>query len=375
MLGRAGKSSDSATFGQFWCLKMWLKGYSLIQRKLMKRSGTILLCLACGMALSAIARADNAPSPAGSRPDTAHQGDAAQRKQELQRRIEELKKKIRAKNPGINITMPGGPTAGTTASAPAPGVTPSNPAPAQSVPADNMQGNPYASIVTRNVFGLNPPPPPVADVPQGAPPPKITLTGITTIFGPAEALYKVSGVPQAGKPPKDESYILKEGEQQDDVAVQHIDVAKGIVTFKNHDVVQDIPLVAGVASGGSPAPSGGGGGFQPPRAAGFGGRPNIPNFNNLPPNIRARLEQRFGNGAFNNQNGNNNFNAMGQYNNNNYNSANPNTTGLSSEDNEALIAAQKAQLQSQGKPEWQIYPETPSFNQARTEAGGNTPNP
>ena len=322
----------------------------------MKRSGTILLCLACGMALSAVAQAGTSPTPASPQPNAAHQSDAAQRKLELQKKIEELRKKMRAKNPTVkNITMPGETFA--PASAPAVNKAPSNPAPAQSVPADNMQGNPYASIVTRNVFGLNPPPPPATDVPEGAPPPKITLTGITTIFGPAEALYKVAGVPQAGKPPKDESYILKEGEQQDDIAVQHIDVAKGIVTFKNHDVVQDIPLAAGVASGGTAAPSGGGGAFQPPRAGGFGRPPNIPNFNNLPPNIRARLEQRYGAGAFNNQNGNNN-------------GANPNTTGLSSEDNEALIAAQKAQLEAQGDPRSKIFPETPSYQQARQEAMG-----
>jgi hypothetical protein len=331
-------------------LKLWLKSYSLIQRKLMKRSGTILLCLACGMALSAVAQAGTGPAPASPQPNAAHPGDAAQKKAEFQKKIEELRKKMQAKNPTVkNITMPG------ETSAPAASVAPSNPAPAPNAPADNTQGNPYGSIVTRNVFGLNPPPPAVADVPQGAPPPKITLTGITTIFGPAEALYKVSGVAQTGKPPKDESYILKEGEQQDDVTVQHIDIEKNIVTFNNHGVVQDIPLAAGVASGGTAAPSGGGGGFQPPRAAGFGGRPNIPNFNNLPPNIRARLEQRYGAGAFNNQN-------------------NQNTTGLSSEDNEALIAAQKAQLESQGDPRSKIFPETPSYQQARQEALGNSGN-
>lgn len=342
----------------------------------MKRSGRILLCLACGMALSAVAQAANGPTPASPKPDAAdaaHPSDAAQKKLEFQKRIEELKKRIHAKNPGINISMPGGPAPGAGTSAPA-----LNAAPPVHAPADNnMQGNPYASIVTRNVFGLNPPPPPMTDTPQGAPPPKITVTGITTIFGPREALYKVSGVPQgAGKPAKDESYILKEGEGQDDIVVQRIDMAKGMVTFNNHGVVQDIPLVAGVASGGAAAPSGGGGGFQAPRAAGLGGRPNIPNFNNLPANVRERLQQRFGNGAFNqNQNGNN-FSPMGQYNNNNNNNgANPNTTGLSSQDNEALIAAQKAQLQAQGKPEWQIFPETPSFQQAQKEAGGGAPTP
>ncbi len=117
-------------------------------------------------------------------------------------------------------------------------------------------GNPYGSIVKRNVFGLNPVP--VVDpnvAPPGPPPPKITLTGITTIFGPAEALFKVAGVKREGKPPQDESYIFTEGESQDDVEVTAIDTVKKIVTFNNNGVVQEIPLTAGIASGGGSAPS------------------------------------------------------------------------------------------------------------------------
>src|SRR5262249_33644281 len=161
------------------------------------------------MALSAIAQAANdpGPTPANQSPDAAHQkADLAKKMQE---RMELLKKRIHAKNPGINIVGPGPGT-------PAPNVPPANAAPAnhapppRNVPAATAQDNPYGSIVARNVFGLNPPAPVVVDTPQGPPPPKITVTGITTIFGPAEALYKVSGVPQPGKPPKDVSYILKE---------------------------------------------------------------------------------------------------------------------------------------------------------------------
>src|SRR5215469_4350166 len=81
-------------------------------------------------------------------------------------------------------------------------------------------GNPYGSIVKRNVFGLNPPPPPNAVQPDnGPPPPKITLNGIMTIFGNPEALFKVAGVRRGDKPPQDESYIFTEGESQDDVEV------------------------------------------------------------------------------------------------------------------------------------------------------------
>lgn len=128
----------------------------------------------------------------------------------------------------------------------APGST-LNIAPSAGVPANNANsapaatsdpGNPYASIVTRNVFGLNPVP--VVDPnaqPPGPPPPKITLTGITTIFGPAEALFKVDGVVRDGRPPQDESYIFTEGESQDDVEVTAIDTKN---TTRNHNIAKKL---------------------------------------------------------------------------------------------------------------------------------------
>ena len=311
----------------------------------MKRSGRILLCLACGMALSAVAQAANDPTPASSNPDAARQkADIAKKMEE---RMELLKKRIHARNPSVNnIVAPASPVP----NAGPPSVAQPKPAAPHSVSVENLQGNPYASIVTRNVFGLNPPTPAVADVPQGPPPPKITLTGITTIFGPAEALYKVSGVPQPGKPPKDESYILKEGEGQDDIVVEHIDMAKGIVTFNNHGVSQDIPLVAGVASGGNSAPSGGG--FQQPRFGGFGGRPN----NNAIQNFRDRLQQqRLGNQS----------------------SYNPNDSSpqLSGDDMQALVAAQHAQMQQQGNPMANLFPPSKYDNEANNEVGNPSSDP
>jgi hypothetical protein len=107
--------------------------------------------------------------------------------------------------------------------------------------ADNvavaLAGNPYKPIVTRNVFGLNPV---QAEEAPGEPPPKITLNGIMSIRGKSQALYKVAGTGKAGKP--DTSYMLSEGQRQDDVEVTHIDDKAGLVTFNNHGIVQDIPL-------------------------------------------------------------------------------------------------------------------------------------
>jgi hypothetical protein len=113
-------------------------------------------------------------------------------------------------------------------------------------PADG----PYAPIIARNVFRLNSPLPASSYQPDGALPPKITLTGITTICGPAEALYQVAGGSRDGKRWQDESYILKEGQEQDEVAVVTIEVNEGTVTFINHGVRQDITLANARSGGG-----------------------------------------------------------------------------------------------------------------------------
>jgi len=105
-----------------------------------------------------------------------------------------------------------------------------------------LPNNPYAPIVVRNVFDLNPPPP--ADAGQPAePPPKITLNGIMSIFGQLQALFKVTGTAKPGQPAKDDFYILSEGQRQDEIEVTHIDEQAGLVTFNNHGTVQELPLV------------------------------------------------------------------------------------------------------------------------------------
>ena len=116
--------------------------------------------------------------------------------------------------------------------------------------------NPYTPIVTRNVFGLVPIPTnaPVDTTPE-APPPKITPNGIMTLFGKLQVLFKVAGVAHPGQPPKDESYVLSEGDRQDDIEVQAIDEKAAMITFNNHGVVQKLALVAGTASAGSAAPA------------------------------------------------------------------------------------------------------------------------
>jgi len=89
--------------------------------------------------------------------------------------------------------------------------------------------NPFQTITERNVFHLSPPPPPPEPVPTKPPTPKIFLTGITTLGGVKRALLKATPPPKPGEPPKDRSYLLKEGERLDDLEVLAIDETGGIV--------------------------------------------------------------------------------------------------------------------------------------------------
>jgi hypothetical protein len=116
--------------------------------------------------------------------------------------------------------------------------------------------NPYVLIAARNIFSLNPAP--TNDVPVGDPPPKITLNGIMSTLGNLQALYKVAGTGKPGEPAKDQSYILSEGQREDDIEVMQINDKANLVTFNNHGTVQEIPL-ANAPKGALSAPGGSGG--------------------------------------------------------------------------------------------------------------------
>ena len=171
----------------------------------------------------------------------------------------------------------------------------------------NLPDRPYDSIIARNMFGLLPIPTvdPHANDPVD-PPPKITPTGIMTIFGRDQALFKVSNTAKPGQPAKDNAYVLSEGERQDDIEVTKIDHVDGMITFNNHGTVQELPLVPVKDSGGS---SGG-------LPAGFAGSPGtIPRPGMFPRPIPSRTltippspGSTFGMG---NPNGNGNGNGMG----------------------------------------------------------------
>lgn len=217
-----------------------------------------------------------------------------------------------------------------------------------------LPGNPYALVVARNIFGLNPP---VVVDPNAIvvePPVKIVPNGIMSIFGQLQVLFKVPAKPGG----KDASYILIEGQRQDEIEVVKINEKAGIVTFNNHGIVQELPLVvtppsstpvATTAPGGIPVPGIASGG-----AAGGNTGGNNP-FNN-------RLGGRGGRNG-NNPGGGGNDGANLR--------AVPSRGGtasqpaqLTAEEQTIMIAAQHAKLQQEGNPMASIFPPTPIDREA-----------
>lgn len=206
---------------------------------------------------------------------------------------------------------------------------------------------PYGPIVTRNIFSLVPVPagPPVDETP----PPKITLTGIMGSYGQFQALFKVAGVARPGEPARDVTYILGEGQAQDDVEVKHINDKASVVTFDNHGTVQDVQL-ANAPTGGTSGPGPGGPGARPMGGPGA----------------------RFGHGAFGGPNRGPGPAGNGYNNGGNQSSASPSPgtysptpqpaaeqqNTLSPEAQMILIAAQHAKYQSEGNPIAPLFPPT-----------------
>ena len=91
----------------------------------------------------------------------------------------------------------------------------------------NASGNPYSSIINRNMFDLHAPEP-VAPPVSNAPPSNIKLTGITTIMGSRRAFLMVT---EPGQPEK--SCILSEQQRDGGVEVLAINEKEGSVKVDN----------------------------------------------------------------------------------------------------------------------------------------------
>jgi hypothetical protein len=238
--------------------------------------------------------------------------------------------------------------------------------------------HPYAPIVTRNVFNIHPPPPVDPNKQPDVPLPKITPNGIMSVFGHLQALFKVAIPPKQGQPAREQTYMLSEGQQQDDIEVTKIDEQAGMVTFNNHGTVQELPLTVATASGSSaPAQGGPGPGSRPGLpmsgiAPGGGSGGNAGGF--------VRFGNRFGqSGGFGGQNPN--INAANTANNGSmnggasqgsrlgvalaggsgYSSPQPVTqpqVALSADEQAVVITANHAIAVAQGDPTAPIFPST-----------------
>jgi len=107
-----------------------------------------------------------------------------------------------------------------------------------------LNGEPYASIIARNVFGLHSIP---EKVPVGSiamtPLPQITVNGIAVISGEKEALYKVM-IPNPSPIVCYKFYVVGEGKSVDNIKVVKVDTDANVVSFDNHGTIQELQLSA-----------------------------------------------------------------------------------------------------------------------------------
>src|SRR6266850_10350 len=146
---------------------------------------------------------------------------------------------------------------------------------AASVVWADARPNPYDPIVTRNPFGIKPPPP--APPPEQAPQPplnlpKVVLTGISTMGLKPQALLEVTEQEQ-GKPAVVKKPIVREGEKDGSIEVISIDIANSMVRIRNGPVETNITFEIAKATTAGPGgpgtmppisvPQPGGGAFRP----------------------------------------------------------------------------------------------------------------
>ena len=127
---------------------------------------------------------------------------------------------------------------------------------AQAIVADSA--NPYQGIVDRNVFGLKPAPPSQKTQTEQPAAPKVTLTGITTIFGKPRALMSIQMPAKPPEPAKPQTFILQPGQRDGDVEVLEINekLEGGTVKVSTFGTVQTLTMDKDGAKlpAGAPAP-------------------------------------------------------------------------------------------------------------------------
>ena len=73
---------------------------------------------------------------------------------------------------------------------------------------------------------------------------KVTLVGITTILGQKKAFLRLRS--PAGTPAGEQSFMLSEGQSQDGITVDNIDVTNGTVTLKTPQGTRIVKVEKGV---------------------------------------------------------------------------------------------------------------------------------
>jgi hypothetical protein len=211
--------------------------------------------------------------------------------------------------------------------------------------------SPYDAIVERNVFNLHAPPPPVnpADLIKKTPPPKITLTGITTILGQKKTFLTTPPL-KPGTPP--ESVMLAEGQAINDIEVKRIDEKAGVVEVINHGEAQTLDFEHdGAKISGAPAmPVNPQPMSMPPPA------PPPANISTLPTpgtNIRPLRSLAPRSGA--NNGFNNGFGGGGMSPNGN---AQAQQSPMTPEEQVLVIEAQRVKLMNENNPMHKIFPNT-----------------
>jgi len=253
-----------------------------------------------------------------------------------------------------------------------------------------MAENPYAPIVERNMFALVPIPTnnPADAAALAFQPPKITPNGIMTLFGKLQVLFKVAVAAKPGQPAKDESYVMGVGERQDEIEVQKIDEPSATITFNNHGMVQELPLVAAGGGGGAAAPAGSS--VPQPAVNPGGGMPAAPGA--MPANglgTRSGRTRPGGNSSNQNSSGTPNYgaNTGADISGSSANASTANLPGgmdpavvsMSPEARILMMEAQRAKWIQQGNPAAGIIPSTPITSQVTGEGdssgAGSPPGP
>ena len=210
----------------------------------------------------------------------------------------------------------------------------------------DVAGSPYNGIVERNVFNLHDPPKPPdpADLIKKDPLPKITLTGITTILGRKVTFLTIPAAKPGGVA---ESFMLAEGQAQNEIEVKQIDEKAGVVKVSNHGEAQSLDFDHdGAKPVGPPPPA-----IQPPTFPRAGLPPPQPVLRPLRP-FNQNQGQR---NVPLSRNGSAIDNAMAPM---NGASQNQSQAPLTAEQATALIEIQRMKMQQEGDPTAQIMPPT-----------------